>query len=176
MRTVKVGTESFSLEGEPPILGRDIAHSFVLPEAIGTGSISDAIMRKGLVIVSTLPNIQKEHCVQQILELETYTYKLLPASTKIIHVSADERIDWKIAEKNLAGIPFHAYTLYDAEAQSAAAFREAFGVGVVGNHRIAHGLFALLNGKFINLQIPDDQLGVPNVPLFLKEILDVKFT
>jgi len=180
MRTVRVGVESFELEGEPPTLGGLLNYSFILPDARGpnhilTPSITEADLKKGLVIISTLPNIQKQHCLQQIKELESLTYKLLPRSTKIFHVSADDRSDWKKAEEHLASVRFHAYTLADAAEESVVSFKAAFGVGVKGTHRIAHGLFALLNGKFINLQVPDDQLGVPNVPLFLKEILDVKF-
>lgn len=176
MRTVKVGTETYALEGNPPNIGDKLNSAFLLAEALGDGFIADVNLKKGLVIVSTLPNIQKEHCVQQIIELETFTYKLLPASTKIIHVSSDTRLDWKSAEKHLANLPVKAYTLYDTAPESVAAFKATFGVGVVGTSRIAHGLFGLMHGQFVNIQIPDDQLGVPNVPLFLKNILDVRFT
>jgi hypothetical protein len=176
MRAVKVGTETYLLENEAPKIESYLERKFFIPEAIGNSAVADVNMKKGLIIVSTLPNIQKEHCIQQVVELQTITYKLLPSSTKIFHFSSDTRLDWKAAEKHLAGLHIKAYTLYDAVHRSVVEFKAAFGVGVQGTPRIAHGLFALINGKFVNIQIPDDQLGIPNVPLFLKNVLDVRVT
>lgn len=174
MRTVKLGSEVCYLEGKEPSVGSILDCTFLIPEVTGTSAIADINLKKDLIIISTLPNVAKDHCIQQIVELETLAKKLLPGSVKIYHVSSDSRLDWKTAQSK---IPFSikAYTLYDAVQISRFEFKEAFGVGVVGSERLAHGLFALFRGQFIAVQIPNEQLGVPNIPLFINQILNTKF-
>lgn len=174
MRTVKLGLDVCYLEGKEPAIGSVLDHTFLIPEAIGNSAVADVNLKKSLVIVSTLPNVQKDHCIQQILELENLAKKLLPSATKIHHVSSDTRLDWRSAQNKIK-IPIKAYTLHDAVPVSRLEFKEAFGVGVVGNDRIAHGLFALFKGQFVAVQIPSEQLGIPNVSLFINHVLNVKF-
>lgn len=171
---VRVGDKTYLLEGNLPFIGQTITKDFKLQAAIGN-PVTTKDLFQGLFIVSTLPNIKKEHCIQQVQELETFARLLLPTSTQIIHVSSDPVAAWKNAKAFLPDVELRAYTLFDTDPESVAAFREEFGVGVMGSDRVAHGLFALFHGQFMKLQVPDDQLGVPNIPLFLREILDIKF-
>ncbi len=173
---VRVGDKTYLLEGNLPFIGQTITKEFTLQEALGKKPLSFKDLSKGLVIVSTLPNIKKEHCIQQVNELETLARLLLPSSTQIVHVSSDPPAAWKNAKTFLPDVELRAYTLFDTDPESVSMFREEFGVGVQDSDRVAHGLFALFHGQFMKLQVPDDQLGVPNIPLFLREILDIKFT
>lgn len=47
---------------------------------------------------------------------------------------------------------------------------EAFGIGVEGHQRIAHGLFGLRDGVFLAADIPDDQMKPADVRGFLTRV------
>ena len=53
---------------------------------------------------------------------------------------------------------------------SIAAFGLSFGVAVQGHGRIAHGLFALVDGVFVGAEVPFQQLAVPDVGAFLDRV------
>jgi hypothetical protein len=113
------------------------------------------------VIVSTLPNIEKRACTAQILALD----KELGASrlrSRVVHWSQLERLHDQV---NASG-----YTVDGASDEDRERFARAFGVAVVGERRIAHGLFALRDGVFLGAVVPENQFRSPSVRLFVQRL------
>jgi len=123
-------------------------------------------LARGLVLLSTLPNISRHACAAQILELEEEALHRLD-EFRLVHVSADEPACWREVDHFHPVLRAEGFSLHGAQAESRRAFGEAFGVSVKENHRIAHGLFALLDGLFLAAEVPFDQMAVPDVSGFL---------
>lgn len=119
-------------------------------------------------MVSTLPNIEKHACLAQIVELEERSHGAIPHH-RIVHVSADHEAHWREVDRFHPNIQAAGYSLCCADPASREAV-EAFGVGVEGHHRIAHGLFALLDGVFLAAEIPADQMKPAEVRDFLHRV------
>jgi peroxiredoxin len=155
------------LLGHLPHPGRSLVDVFTLPAARrATAPLTEADLRHGTVVVSTLPNIQRHACVAQIVQLEEECAHRYP-SVRIVHVSQDEAIHWREVDRYHGGVTASSYTLSGANESSRVSFTWAFGVGVLGHKRIAHGLFALRDGLFIAAEVPFHQMHAPDVRAFL---------
>jgi hypothetical protein len=167
LRHADLGGRPIVLFGHTPQPGRPLVDVFSLPPArAATLPLTDGELRRGLVVVSTLPNIQRHACVAQIVELEEECAHRFP-EVRIAHVSHDDAIHWREVDRYHPGIGAASYTLDGASESSRVSFTWAFGVGVLGHQRIAHGLFALREGVFIAAEIPFDQMHAPDIGGFL---------
>jgi hypothetical protein len=124
-------------------------------------------------VISTLPNIEKHACIFQILDLEESIVKMEPRP-RLVHVSADEAHHWHEVDHIHPHLKAPGYTLAATPSEDRAAFTAAFGVGVRGRRRIAHGLFGLRDGTFEDAEIPYDQMESPNVVEFVARLLSAK--
>jgi len=168
-RMVKLGDQLLELEGASPVVGARLEADFSLPAARhSVDPLDRAALSEGLVIVSTLPNIGKHACIAQVVDLEHVTRPL--AQWRIVHVSADPASYWSEVDTYHPDIESAAWTLHGASQESRVAFCAAFGVGVVGHRRIAHGLFAIEDGLFASVMIPRDQLSAPSVRQFVQAL------
>lgn len=169
-RQVKLGAETIWLSGGRPQTGEILNASFSIPAArLAQAPLTASDLRIGLVILSTLPNIQKHACLAQIVHLEERSRERFP-DLRIVHVSADHEDHWREVDRFHPNVQAAGYSLCCAEPMSREAFVQAFGVGVEDHHRIAHGLFALQEGRFLAIDIPNDQMRTPEVENFLKLI------
>ncbi|MDZ4853532.1 MAG: hypothetical protein SGJ26_01490 [Nitrospirota bacterium] len=169
-RQVKLGAETIWLSGGLPQTGEILNASFSIPAArLAQAPLTASDLRTGLVILSTLPNIQKHACMAQIVHLEERSREQLP-DLRIVHVSADHEEHWREVDRFHPDIQAAGYSLCCANPISRAAFVQAFGVGVEGHHRIAHGLFALKEGRFLAIEVPDDQMRTPDIDRFLAQV------
>lgn len=169
-RQAQLGERVIHLQGRVPLCGEHLAAEFVIPAArLADEPLTAAELRRGLVVVSTLPNIEKHACLAQIVDLEKRDRERLPG-LRIVHVSADHAEHWQEVDRFHPHIRAAGYSLCCVDPVSRAAFVEAFGVGVDGHHRIAHGLFALLNGRFVQAEIPEDQMRPADVERFLDRV------
>lgn len=167
LRNADLGGLPIVLLGHPPQPGRALVDVFSLPPArAATVPLTDGALRRGIVVVSTLPNIQRHACVAQIVQLEEECAHHFPG-VRIAHVSQDDALHWREVDRYHPGIGAASYTLAGASESSRVSFTWAFGVGVLGHKRIAHGLFALRDGVFIAAEIPFDQMHAPDVGGFL---------
>jgi hypothetical protein len=167
LRQADLGGRPIVLFGHAPQPGRALVDVFSLPPArAATAPLTDSELRRGLVIVSTLPNIQRHACVAQIVQLEEECAHHF-AGVRIVHVSQDDAVHWREVDRYHPGIGAASYTLEGASESSRVSFTWAFGVGVLGHQRIAHGLFALRDGVFIAAEIPFQQMHAPDVGGFL---------
>ena len=167
LRHADLGGRPILLLGHPPHPGRTLVEVFDLPPARkARAPLTDGELRRGLVVVSTLPNIQRHACVEQIVRLEEECAHRFP-SVRIVHVSQDEAIHWAEVDRFHPGIAAASYTLHGASETSRVSFTWAFGVGVLGEQRIAHGLFALREGAFVAAEVPFDQMHAPDVGRFI---------
>ena len=170
MRTAQLGTRHIELQGALPLPGQRLAAEFTIPVArAGNRPLVPSDLQEGLVVVSTLPNIEKHACLAQIVELEERSHETIP-HLRIVHVSADHETHWQEVDRFHPTIQAAGYSLCCADADSRSAFIDAFGVGVEGHHRIAHGLFALLDGVFLAAEIPADQMKPAEVRTFLQRV------
>lgn len=170
MRTAQLGTRHIELQGALPLPGQRLAAEFTIPVArAGNRPLVPSDLQEGLVVVSTLPNIEKHACLAQIVELEEQSHETIP-HLRIVHVSADHETHWQEVDRFHPTIQAAGYSLCCADADSRRAFIDAFGVGVEGHHRIAHGLFALLDGVFLAAEIPADQMKPAEVRTFLQRV------
>lgn len=170
MRTAQLGTDRIELLGDIPRRGERLTAEFVIPAArLAARPLTAAELRQGLVVVSTLPNIQKHACLAQIVELEEHSRDRVP-NLRIVHVSADHAEHWEEVDRFHPNIQSAGYSLFCADQSSRNAFVLAFGVGVEGHHRIAHGLFALRDGVFLEIDIPYDQMRPAEVKEFLRRL------
>ena len=170
MRTAQLGTSRIELLGIVPTPGHRLEGDFAIPAArLARRPLVPDDLQAGLVVVSTLPNIEKHACLAQIVELEERSHALIP-QLRIIHVSADHDMHWREVDRFHPNIQASGYSLCCADPASRASFVGAFGVGVAGHHRIAHGLFALLDGVFLAAETPDDQMKPAEVRTFLHRV------
>jgi len=171
MRTAQLGPDRIHLLGNVPCRGERLTAEFTIPAArLADTPLTVHKLRRGLVVVSTLPNIQKHACLAQIVELEEHGHEHLP-SLRILHVSADHAEHWGEVDRFHPNIRSAGYSLCCADPASREAFILAFGVGVEDHHRIAHGLFALQDGIFLEVDIPHDQMRPAAVRDFLGRLI-----
>ena len=170
MRTAQLGTSLIELQGKLPLPGERLGANFTIPAARSASRpLVPSDLQEGLVVVSTLPNIGKHACLAQIVELEERSHETIP-HLRIVHVSADHETHWQEVDRFHPNIQAVGYSLCCADPASRSAFVEAFGVGVEGHQRIAHGLFALLDGIFLAAEIPADQMKPAEVQTFLQRL------
>lgn len=166
-RSARLGEERISLLGRMPRPGDRLVADFVIPPArLAQVPLTASCLRQGLVVVSTLPNIQKQACIAQIVDLEEQVHEQRPA-LRIMHVSADPAEYWHEVDQFHPSIRAAGYSLDRADPISREAFVQAFGVGVASQRRIAHGLFGLQEGVFLAAEVPDDQMRPVGVQDFL---------
>ncbi|MCS6285361.1 MAG: hypothetical protein H8K08_08010 [Nitrospira sp.] len=171
IRQAQLGDRAIYLQGRVPSRGERLTAEFVIPAArLADKPLTAHELRRGLVVVSTLPNIQKHACLAQIVELEERGHEHLPR-LRILHVSADHAEHWREVDRFHPNIQSAGYSLCCADPASRAAFIQAFGVGVEDHHRIAHGLFALQDGIFLEVEIPHDQMRPAAVRDFLGRLI-----
>ena len=153
-----------------PQVGERLDASFSIPAARHAESpLSATELLRGLVIVSTLPNIQKHACITQIVDLEAQAKERVP-SARLVHISSDHADHWLEVDRFHPDVETPGYSLCCADPGSRQAFSQAFGVGVVAHHRIAHGLFALHEGVFVAVAIPEDQMRTAEVAGFMEQL------
>lgn len=170
MRTAQLGSDRIHLLGHVPCCGERLTAEFSIPAArLADKPLTGDELRRGLVVVSTLPNIEKHACLAQIVDLEERGRQELP-EWKLVHVSADHEDYWQEVDRFHPGIQAAGYSLCCADPNSREAFVLAFGVGVEDHHRIAHGLFALRDGVFLHVEIPHDQMRPAGVSAFLERL------
>ncbi|MGH7217346.1 MAG: hypothetical protein ACREIG_08935 [Nitrospiraceae bacterium] len=171
MRTAQLGETCIRLFGALPCSGDRLVADFVIPPARqAQRPLLASDLQEGLIIVSTLPNIQKHACLAQIVELEEQNHDTLP-HVRIVHVSADHAEHWREVDRFHPNIQAAGYSLCCADSVSREAFVQAFGVGVEDHHRVAHGLFALQDGIFLAADVPNDQMRQADVSVFLREVV-----
>jgi peroxiredoxin len=171
MRTAQLGTDRIHLLGQVPRRGERLTAAFVIPAArLADKPLTADDLRSGLVVVSTLPNIEKHACLAQIVDLEERGRERLP-EWKIVHVSADHEDHWREVDRFHPTIQAAGYSLCCADPNSREAFVLAFGVGVEDHHRIAHGLFALRDSMFLEVETPSDQMRPAAVRGFLERLM-----
>jgi len=172
LRSVYLGDRKIFLLGKKPSKGWKLTEYFQANPARKTRSkLTSDCLKKGLVIVSTLPNIRSFACSQQILDLENEVKAQIP-SARIYHIASDPKSGWKEVEELHPFLDSPGFTLHGVPAEFVDSFKRAFGVGVKGTPRIAHGLFALLDGEFLVSYIPRQQYGVPNIRKFIRKIIE----
>jgi hypothetical protein len=172
-RRVWVGEVPYELVGEPPAPGVCLRDDFEIPAARAAQPYLDrATLCDGLVFLSTLPDIRKHACVAQVLGLERHVRACLPAA-RIHHVASDAPEWWTEVDEYHPDTTAGGYCLALAEPASAEVFRTVFGVGVVGSHRVAHGLFAMLHGVILASDVPAQQFGTPEVDRFVARVESV---
>jgi hypothetical protein len=120
-------------------------------------------------VVSTLPNIRSHACADQILGLEEALSRMA-RPPRLFHVSADAAVHWHEVDHYHAKLKAPGFTLEGCDPRSRSNFKDAFGVGVMGHRRIAHGLFALNRGVFVDAEIPVDQLRPPEIQDFMRRL------
>ncbi|MBM4119463.1 MAG: hypothetical protein FJ248_00985 [Nitrospira sp.] len=169
-REAQLGERVINLQGRTPSPGERLTVEFTIPAArlADTPLTADELCR-GLVVVSTLPNIQKHACLAQIVDLEERGRGQL-LDLKIVHVSADHEAHWQEVDRFHPNVRAAGYSLCCADPASREAFVSAFGVGVEDHQRIAHGLFALRDGVFLEVDIPLDQMRPAEVSGFLERL------
>ncbi|WCL50010.1 hypothetical protein [Leptospira sp. GIMC2001] len=171
-RRVFLGDHSMQLQGDKPKPGKRILGCFHANPARKTRAVlNENKINRGLVIISTLPNIRSFACSQQVLDLELEVRAHLPEA-KIYHIASDPKSGWDEVEKLHPFLKSPGFTLVGVDKSSVESFKKEFGVGVEGNKRIAHGLFALKNGEFLVSYIPRQQYGVPNIKRFVNRVKD----
>lgn len=170
-RIAQLGSDRIHLLGHVPRRGERLTAEFVIPAArLADKPLMAVDLRRGSVVVSTLPNIQKHACLAQIVELEERGHEELP-EWRIVHVSADHEEHWREVDRFHPNVQASGYSLCCADPVSREAFVSAFGVGVEDHHRIAHGLFALQDGVFLEVEIPHDQMRSAAVRGFLERLI-----
>lgn len=170
-RSARLGTQQIELLGDLPARGHRLAAEFTIPAArLASEPLTAQALRRGLVVVSTLPNIQKQACIAQVADLDEDSHEVLP-SLRIVHVSADHADHWREVDRFHPNVRASGFSLCGADPASRDAFIRAFGVGVAGHHRIAHGLFALRDGVFLAADVPGNQMRPARVSAFLSALV-----
>jgi len=168
-RIVSLGGRSIRLLGEAPSVGGSLVSTFEIPRLDRAGVLSADGLASGVHIVATLPNVRKQECAQQIARLEKHVAES-DIDARVHYVTADDDSAWDEAVAHHARLRERAHSLLRAPLRDRDAFKVAFGVGVVGERRIARGLFALLDGAFAFVAIPQNQLEGPSVKLFVSSL------
>lgn len=168
-RPADLGGEPILLVGRLPVLGSRLVDVFTIPPARrAERPLNETDLMHGLVLLSTLPNIQRHACVAQIVQLEETVRRF--GDARIVHVSHDDAVHWHEVDRFHPNIRASSYSLRGADERSRTSFAWAFGVGVIGHDRIAHGLFALRDGVFLAAEVPYDQMRAPEVGGFLRRL------
>lgn len=169
-RVIRLGDEILARVHLAPSPGDLLVGDFTVPPARHAAApLIRADLARGLVVLSTLPNISKHACIAQITEIDEHAPAALPG-VRIAHVSADEAHHWGEVDRFHGNVTAPGYSLCCADPASRAAFGRAFGVAVEGHRRVAHGLFALRDGVFLAAEIPFDQMAPPDVGTFLARV------
>jgi len=138
-REAQLGDRVINLQGRTPSPGERLTTEFtILAARLADTSLTADELRRGLVLVSTLPNIQKHACMAQIVALEEHGSEELLEWT-IVHVSADHEDHWREVDRFHPNIRAAGYSLCCADPASREAFVSAFGVSVEDHYRIAMG-------------------------------------
>ena len=167
-RKVLLDDKVIHVRGSRPRINTSISFRFDIPAARNAQqSLRETELLQGNFVISTLPNIQKSACMRQVLDLEHSIKKNLQ-QTKLVHISSDAAIHWKEVDELHPKLKARAYTLNGLDAKTKQEFADMFGVGVVESERIAHGIFGLKDGKIITAMIPRQQMGNPNVSVFVR--------
>jgi hypothetical protein len=170
LRPAVLRDERLALFGRLPAPGERLLEVFSLPPARhAQAALTERDLATGLVIVSTLPNIERHACLAQIVDLDEHTAQQRPAP-RVLHVSSDDARHWREVDRYHPTVRAESYSLQGADEASRTSFKWAFGVGVLGHPRIAHGLFALRDGVFLVAHVPYDQMHTPPVDHFLAEV------
>jgi peroxiredoxin len=171
-RIVRLAEKEIELVGECPQVGDRISpnHFSIPPARCAIRSLQPKDLLEGLVFVSTLPNISKHACAAQILGLEEEVRHREP-DARLVHISADAPKFWVEVDLIHPNLTAEGYSLFGADDDSSDAFKKAFGVGVVGSTRIAHGLFSMKDGVVLAAEIPYQQMGVPSIGRFMHRAL-----
>lgn len=171
-RQAQLGAGVIYLQGRVPVRGERLTAEFVIPAArLAEKPLTAECLRRGVVVVSTLPNIQKHACLAQIVELEERGHERIPG-LRVVHISADHEEHWREVDQFHPNVRSAGYSLCCTEPASREAFVRAFGVGVEDHHRIAHGLFALQDGIFLLTDIPGDQMRPAEVGRFIERLTE----
>jgi peroxiredoxin len=173
-RAAVLDRKALVLPGPLPKVGDFLPERWfeVPPARHANAPLTPPSLKVGLTLVSTLPNIGKHACAAQILELEEDALARLE-DFRLVHVSADAPHFWHEVDHFHPVLRAEGFSLHGAADDSRQAFTAAFGVGVKGTRRIAHGLFALRDGMFVAAEIPFDQMAIPDVRGFLDRALRV---
>lgn len=167
-RKVYLGDSIIHLLGRKPKVGDRLDTNFAIAPARNyKKKLTPELLSRGVTIVSTLPNIHTNACHYQVLDLEKRAKKIIPEA-KIFHISSDARIHWKEVDEVHPDLEAYAFSFQESSHLEKEKFSKTFGVGVEGNHRIAHGLFGLWNGIFCAVYIPTQQMGNPDIHYFFE--------
>ncbi|TGL48907.1 hypothetical protein EHQ59_15695 [Leptospira kemamanensis] len=167
---VFLGEIPIELYGKKPKFGEPFRGKFQFTPALNTRSRFPNLQNtKGLVFVSTLPNVKSFACSTQVLELEE-EIKARKLQAKIIHLASCGQNSWMEIKKLHSHLKAKGYSLGKRNSMEVQTMKQILGVGVINSNRLAHGLFVLLDGKFIASYIPKQQYGVPNIKRFLNKI------
>jgi hypothetical protein len=172
-RIADLGGTPIRLLGRLPRTGEWLSADFAVPPARrAVTPLTARELGRGLVIVSTLPNIHRHACIQQILQLDEETPHILPGA-RVFHVSADAAEHWREVDRFHPGVGAPGYSLHAAAPASRLAFTHAFGVAVEGHARIAHGCFALRDGVILAADVPYHQMHSMDVLPFLRTVAQI---
>jgi len=167
---VRLGSRWAVLEAPCPRPGDVLRADFRLqPAHHASTSLCASQLQHGLVILSTLPNIEKRACTAQILALD----RELDARgwrPQVVHVSSDAARHWSQLARLHDQVNAAGYTVDGASDKDRQVFARSFGVAVSGERRIAHGLFALQDGVFLSAEVPENQFRTPGVRQFLQRL------
>lgn len=165
-RRAHVGKQVVELYGRVLAAGDIIDGDFTITAARGSCEpLTGDRLRRGLVVMTTLPNIHKHACAAQIVQTELLARSLLPRAD-VMHVASDAPAYWQEVDHFHGDVQADGYSL--ALSADADAFRAMFGVGVRGSHRIARGLFSIWHGTVLAADVPEDQGRSPNVRRFIE--------
>ncbi|TGK87123.1 hypothetical protein EHQ24_05900 [Leptospira noumeaensis] len=171
---VYLGDEPVELTGKRPKNGFKWKEDFQFAPVLNTNSkFPNLRIRKGIFLISTLPNVKSFACSTQVLELEEEIIKR-KISAKIIHLASDGITSWEEIKKLHPHLKAHGYSLKNCNEKEINTLKTMLGIGVIGSHRLAHGLFAIQDGILISSLIPKQQYGVPDIKKFLNQLQDKK--
>ncbi|TGL09271.1 hypothetical protein [Leptospira levettii] len=167
---VYLGDLPVELIGKRPRLGKPIEGKYRFTPVLNAKNKFPNLQKsKGIIFLSTLPNVKSFACSAQVLDLEVeITKRKIPA--KIFHLASCGKDSWSEIKKLHPQLKARGYSLQNCSQNEVNTFKQILGVGVKNSHRLAHGLFALKNGKIIASYIPKQQYGVPNIKHFLNRL------
>ena len=153
------------LLGHLPHPGRALVDVFRLPAVDRAEAwLTDDDLRLGTVVVSTSPSLGPD-AMRQLESLEKACRRDLRFA-RVVHVSYDMDVSAATGET----VHGEMYALDGASESSRVSFTWAFGVGVLGEKQIAHGLFALREGIFVAAETPFDQRPLHDVSGFIRAL------
>ncbi|TGL47708.1 hypothetical protein EHQ55_11305 [Leptospira meyeri] len=171
---VYLGDMPVELTGKRPKIGLKWCYTFQFKPVLNTNSkFPNLKRRKGFFLISTLPNVKSYACSTQVLDLEE-EIKKRNISAKIIHIASDGETSWDDIKKLHPHLKAYGYTLKSCKEDDVIKLKNMLGIGVIGSHRLAHGLFAIQDGILISSMIPKQQYGVPNIKKFLTQLKNLK--